>query len=371
VQLKSVALTDPQINASDFLDAGPQASFPSSMLAAVYRAPRRLTVEERTVPAIGPQDVLVEVSHCGICGTDLHLVLEGMGRPGSVGGHEYSGRIVALGDRVEGWALGDPVVGGPQPGCGSCEYCRSGRPVLCSGRPLIDLDEFEGAFAEYVRVRASQLVRVPDHLPLRSAALAEPLAVALHALTRSGIRPGQRALVMGAGPIGLLVVATLRARGIEDVTVSEPAAARRSRALEVGAAHVQHPEELEAQGLPFRLVGSPVDVVFECSGRPAAMESGLTQLKRAGTLVLVRTGLARPTFDHNRILLNELVVTGAFNYDAGGFEEALRLLDSGALPVEQLIEREDVSLGGMLEALFELEHGVRAAKVMVAPRAAT
>ena len=85
---------------------------------------------------------------------------------------------------------------------------------------------------------------------------------------------------------------------------------------------------------------------------------------------MVGTGLQRPSFDHNRILLNELIVTGAFNYDAGGFEEALKLLDSGVLPVEQLIEREDVPLGGMLEALFELEHGMRAAKVMVAPRTA-
>ncbi|HBZ68364.1 MAG TPA: hypothetical protein DEP35_00830 [Deltaproteobacteria bacterium] len=362
---------DSEIDGSSLSGAAFQAGFPSSMLAAVYRAPRCLAVEERAVPRIGPRDVLIEVSHCGICGTDLHLVLEGMGRPGSVGGHEYSGRIVARGDEVEGWELGDPVVGGPRPGCGSCEYCGAGRPVLCSRRSLVDLDTYEGAFAEYVRLHESQLVRVPPRLALRHAALAEPLAVALHALTRSGIRPGQRALVMGAGPIGLLLVAALRARGIDDVSVSEPAARRRARALEVGAARVQHPEELETQGLPFRLVGSPVDVVFECSGRPAAMESGLTQLKRAGMLVIVGTGLARPTFDHNRILLNELVVTGAFNYDAGGFEEALRLLESSVLPVEQLIEREDVTLDGMLDALFELEHGVRAAKVMVAPRVAT
>jgi len=358
-----------QIERSSTSPVGSDACFPSSMRAAVYRAPRLLAVEERRVPTIGPKDVLIEVSHCGICGTDLHFVLEGMGRPGSVGGHEYSGRIVAHGSEVAGWALGDAVVGGPRPGCGSCEYCRADRPVLCSGRSLVDLDGFEGAFAEYIRVHESQLVRIPDRLPLRHAALAEPLAVALHALTRSGIRPGQRALVMGAGPIGLLVVAALRARGIDEVSVSEPGTARRARAVEVGAACVQHPEELETQGMPFRLVECPVDVVFECSGRPAAMEAGLTQLRRAGTLVLVGTGLARPKFDHNRILLNELVVTGAFNYDARGFEDALRLLASGALPVEQLIEPEDVSLKGMLEALFELEHGVRAGKVMVAPRA--
>ena len=356
------------MDSSRLPQADSRGCLPSSMRAAVYRAPRRLEVERRSVPSIGPHDVLIEVSHCGICGTDLHFVLEGMGRPGSVGGHEYSGRIVARGDQVTVWSLGDPVVGGPRPGCGSCEYCRAGRPVLCTGRSPLDLDGFQGAFAEFVRVHESQLVRVPSRLPLRHAALAEPLAVALHALTRSGIGPGQRALVTGAGPIGLLLIAALRARGIHDVSVSEPAAARRQRALDVGATRVTHPDELEVQKLPFRLVESPVDVVFECSGRPAAMESGLTQLKRAGTMVIVGTGLARPAFDHNRIILNELVVTGAFNYDTGGFEEALELLQSGVFPVERLIEPEDIPLGGMLEALFELERGVRAAKVMVAPK---
>lgn len=336
------------------------------MRAAVYRGERRLAIEELPTPRPGPGEALVEVSHCGVCGTDLHLVLEGMGRPGSVGGHEYAGRVAALGDAVAGWSVGDAVVGGAVPGCGACPPCRAGRPSLCRQRARLD-GAFQGAFAEYVRVSSERLVRVPASLPLRTAALAEPLAVALHAVTRGGVEPGARVLVTGAGPIGLLVVAALRARGIADVVVSEPAPRRRRRAGELGAA-VCEPEALSVPTMPFQVVDAPFDVALECSGRPDAMEAALGQLGPGGTLVLVGTGMRRPRLDHNRILLQELVVTGAYEYDAGGFDRALALLADDALPTGLLIEPEDVPLSGLGAALERLAAGELAGKVMVVPR---
>ncbi len=128
------------------------AKLPLTMPAAVYKKPRQLDVEERPVPAPGPGEVLLEVSHCGICGTDLHLVLEGMGRPDSIGGHEYSGRIAALGAGVEGWQLGESVVGTGDRGCGRCSYCRAGRPSLCSSRQAYG-GEFQGAAGAEVSPR--------------------------------------------------------------------------------------------------------------------------------------------------------------------------------------------------------------------------
>ena len=199
------------------------SSLPQSMRAAVYRKPRVLEIEDTPVPEPGAGEVLIEVSHCGICGTDLHMVLEGMGLPDTIGGHEYSGRIVATGSAVEGWAIGDEVVGTGHRGCGSCEGCGAGRPSLCSGRTVLG-GGGSGAFAGYKKLAVEQLVRVPAGLSLREAALAEPLAVALHALTVGRAAAGQRALVTGAGPLGLLVIAALRAQGIDDVTVSEPSA---------------------------------------------------------------------------------------------------------------------------------------------------
>jgi 2-desacetyl-2-hydroxyethyl bacteriochlorophyllide A dehydrogenase len=340
---------------------------PARMRAAVYQGKRNLVVEDRPVPQLGPHDVLLEVSHCGICGTDLHMILEGMASPGAIGGHEFSGRIAALGSDVEGWRLGEAVTGGPSPACGRCAACLAGRSTLCAERTPVGGGDFQGAFAEYARVRDSQLLRVPEGLSLRAAALMEPLAVALHGLTLAAIVPEQRVLVTGAGPIGLLSVAALRARGVEDVRVSEPAPARRERAGKLGARTLE-PEQLELPPLPFTLVDDPVDAVLECSGNPAAMEAGLAQLRRAGTLVFVGTGMRRPRLDHNRILLNELVVTGAFCYDDDGCRSALDLLASGQLDTETLIESNAVGLDGMLGALEELEAGRLAAKVMVVPR---
>jgi (R,R)-butanediol dehydrogenase/meso-butanediol dehydrogenase/diacetyl reductase len=337
------------------------------MAAAVYRGPRRLEVEELPVPHPGPGDVLVEVSHCGVCGSDLHFVLDGWGRPGSVGGHEYAGRVVGLGDGVTGWEVGDAVVGGPRPTCGRCRACEAGRPSLCAGRDSPGAGGPDGAFAGYVEVPAGALVPVPDGLDLRTAALAEPLAVALHAIARSGVQPGGRALVCGAGPIGALAIAALRAQDVE-VVVTEPGESRRRLAARLGA-EVRTPDELDVPpfGDPGRIVDGAVDVALECSGKAPAMESALTQLVRGGTLVLVGAGIDPPRFDQNRILVNELVVTGSFEYGADGVGEAVRLLASGTLPVDDLVEPTDVALPDLLGAMERLATGELAGKVLVTP----
>lgn len=346
----------------------PFPSLPARMRAAVYRERGRLDVEERPLPQLGPHEVLLRVSHCGVCGSDLHMVMEGWGRPDSIGGHEYSGRIAALGSEVRGWQLGEPVVGGPEPGCGACDYCRSRRPGLCRARSSPGVHGFQGAFAEYTKVDEAQLLRLPEGLSLREAALAEPLAVALHAIGLAGARPGARVLVTGAGPIGALSVAALRARGVEDVRVSEPLPARRELALKLGAARVLEPGELELPGMPFARVEDPCDVVLECSGHPDAFHAALAQLVPGGRLAIVGSGMRRPRLDTNRILLNELLVTGAYCYDENGVADALELLASGRLPTRRLIEAEDVALEGLGEAMRGLVEGRLAAKVMVAPQ---
>lgn len=343
------------------------SDLPETMQVAVYKKPRVLQIEERAVPTLEADEVLLEVSHCGICGTDLHIVLEGMGRPDSVGGHEYSGRIVALGSAVRDWTIGDEVVGAGAPSCGTCMFCQAGRPSLCTRRAEYG-GEFLGAFARFKKLRANELIRVPKGVGLREAALAEPLAVAMHALTVGSAAAGQRVLVTGAGPLGLLVIAALAARGADDITVSEPSELRRAAAGRVGATTLAVPEELEPPPMPFTIVDAPFDLAFDCSGNPRAMEAALGQLRRMGTLVIVGTGMRRPKFDHNRILMNELVVTGAYCYDTNGFETALELLASGALPTEHLIEPTDVPLDDLFGALEALERQELAGKVMIVPQ---
>src|SRR5262245_49303306 len=183
------------------------------MPAAVLRGPGVLAIEEVPTPALGPTYVLVEVDHCGVCGSDLHLVLEGWGQAGSIPGHEWTGVVADVGSAVTRWQPGDAVVGGPSVRCGTCRHCVAGRPSLCSGRDTPGTDVSYGAFARFTASAEDELLALPEGLASRTAALTEPLAVALHGITRAGARPGQRALVSGAGPIGALTIAALRAIG--------------------------------------------------------------------------------------------------------------------------------------------------------------
>jgi len=336
------------------------------MPAAVYDGAGVLTVRTIPVPAPGPEDVLVEVSHCGICGTDLHLVHGDIARPGSVLGHEWSGTVASLGPGVTGWSVGDEIVATPDPGCGVCRACRRGRPSVCLRREPPDFLSFRGAFTRYVTVPARRLARLPAGLTTRVAALTEPTAIALHAVTLSGVEPGDRILVTGAGPVGLLTTAVLGAKGCRDVTVVEPSAVRRERALGVGAARAVDPSALEvpAVGLPVR---APYTVVFECSGHASAAEAALDQLDYAGTFMFVGTGHDLPRVNHNRVIVLELTLMGSYNYDAGGFADATALLAGGGLPTDQLIAPVDCTLDGIAATFAALGRAEIAGKVLVRP----
>lgn len=344
------------------------SSLPETMRVAVYKGDRRVDVEERSVPKPGEGEVLLAVDYCGVCGSDVHLVLEGWGRPGPVGGHELSGTVVAVGPGVTRWSVGDLVVGGPSPRCGTCEYCRQGRSSLCTTRGAVGESPSNGAFADYMLAREAALIALPTGLGLREAALAEPLTVALHGITRSGAGPSDRVLVTGGGPIGTLTVAALVHQGVAEVVMSEPSPVRRALGAELGATTVA-PEELVVPTSPSTIVENPFDVAIECSGHASAMEQALAQLKRAATLVFVGAGMRRPKIDSNRVLLNELTITGAFCYDDGGFEDALRLLSSPAFPRHLLVEPVDIGLEDLRGAIERLGAGEIPAKVLVSPKA--
>ena len=388
-----------------------------------------MEVADVAVPELGPGDVLVEIAYCGVCGTDLHMVLDGWGVPDTVFGHEWAGRVTAAGAeaRID---VGTPVVGRPWIECRQCDSCLAGRPALCAQRPLAGADDYHsGGFARYLVADWRNLTAVPDGLSLIHAAYAEPLAVAMHAITRAGAiprgpgteahdrhtdttpsehdteahtyrtgaiprgpgteahdhhtdttpsehdteahtrqtdtKPGGRAMVFGCGPIGAAVVAVLATQGI-DVTVVEPQERRRSLARRLGAS-VRQPEELEAPGHPGQVPDDAVEWVFETSGARRAAQAGLAQLAHGGTMVLVGTGLDYPKLDTSRVILNELVITGAYEYDPDGLPAALRLIASGRLPMDMLVEPEPVDLDGLLDIMGRLRSGEVAGKAMVKP----
>ncbi|HEX4491127.1 MAG TPA: alcohol dehydrogenase catalytic domain-containing protein [Acidimicrobiia bacterium] len=343
------------------------SALPTMMPAAVYLGDGVVEAQELPVPELQDGGAIVEVSHCGICGTDLHFVLEGMGRKGAVFGHEWSGTLVALGpDARTDVPMGTTVVAADRPGCGRCRSCRAGRPSVCSERAAPNFFGGTGAFARYKHVDASSLLPLPAGVSLRDAALTEPLAVAMHAHTLSGARPDDRVLVTGAGPVGTLMIAVLRAAGIDDITVSEPAPLRRERAAALGA-RVVSPDSLSRAPM-----GRPVDeaftLAFECSGRAVAAEAALDQLDRAGTFLFLGTGSDAPRVNHNRVIILEQTIMGSYNYDDHGFAKALDLIASGKLPLDLLIEPEDFPLDQVGTTMQRLGAGELASKALVVPR---
>ena len=219
------------------------------MSAAVYQRPGEVRIEERPVPPPGPGQVLVEVGHCGICGSDIHMIVDGWGKPGVVEGHEWTGVVAAVGPDVDGLGAGRRGRRRPAPRCGRCRRCLEGQPSQCEdrGRSMTDDLAVDGAFADYILVDSRSLLR-----PAPTASIARaPRRWPNRSPSRSTASPAARSadgdsvMVLGAGPIGALSVAALVARGLGPVTVVEPGAARQELARTLGADSVIHPDELE------------------------------------------------------------------------------------------------------------------------------
>ena len=334
--------------------------------SAVYRSRGVVEVEDRPMRTPAGGEVVVEVDYCGVCGSDLHLIVEGWGTPGDVLGHEWTGTVVEVGDGVSEFAPGQRVLSADDPKCGACEACAAGRPAQCENQDPMT-GEFDGAFATHVLSSASGLMAVPDGLDLRTAALAEPLAVSLHAITRADLAPGSTVLVQGAGPIGVLAAAALNHQG-HHVTVSEPTELRAELARSIGL-EVVHPDTLPTFDLSQvdTMADPAYHAVIDTSGKAAAVEVGFQQLRRGGTIVMVGTSLERPSFDPNRMIVMELGVRGCFIYDKHGFERAVELLGDPAFPAERLIDPAEYGLEGVAEAAARLAAGDHAGKVMIRP----
>jgi (R,R)-butanediol dehydrogenase / meso-butanediol dehydrogenase / diacetyl reductase len=242
---------------------------------------------------------VVTVAYTGLCGTDLHICQgdHPRARPGIILGHEVAGR---LRDPARGWPAGTPVLVNPLLSCGECRSCLAGNAHVCEQLGLLGIDAPGGA-ADYLAVPEDQLVRLPDGVSLRVAALIEPLAVAVRAIRRSGLRLGQRVHVVGAGPVGLLIANCARLSGASDVTVSEPAPQRAAT----------------ASGFGFGLAETPdhrADVVFDCTGHPAVAPVVLGWAANSGTVVTVGTYPGVVPTDLQSVTLRELTIIGTRVY---------------------------------------------------------
>jgi 2-desacetyl-2-hydroxyethyl bacteriochlorophyllide A dehydrogenase len=325
--------------------------------AAAWLAPERIEPTERERPRAGAGQAVVAVAVCGICGSDLHSYKSGFAaRPGQVLGHELAGTVVEA-PGVAGLEPGARVVVRPLIPCGECDACRRGDPQLCADGIARSIGYgSDGGFAEQVLVPRAEVgltvFPLPDSVDDRAAALVEPLAVALHAVRQAPRVEGAEALVLGAGTIGLGVVAFLKLGGAAKVTVVDPSPLRREAAVKIGVDAVVDPLAGEAKpGGPPAAPGADAapgtasagpesaDVVFECAGAARTISDAIKAVRPGGAVVVSALFGRRIEFSPDRLTAKEALLIGAYGY-RDEFADVIESLASGAIDAETLISHE-------------------------------
>lgn len=321
-----------------------------------------LKVETLPDPMPEAGEVVVRVVRCGICGSDLHMTEDatyGKGA-GDVLGHEFAGEVVALGRGVERLALGDLVSVIPLASCGHCANCLAGEPAWCAHFGLQG-----GGYAEYAVTRPNQCVMLPKSTSLADGAIIEPLAVALHGVNMSGMRTGDRVLILGAGPIGLAVAFWARRAGAARVVVQDIADHQRDRAIAMGASGFVVDLADPVAGAE-RALGGKADVVFECVGLPGLIAQAVDQVRVRGTILLLGLCTRPDTFNSFAMLSKEVrLVTSAF-FTRQEYQAALDALDAGAAEPRHLIT-DTITLADTPERFEALRQRTHDCKVLIAP----
>jgi (R,R)-butanediol dehydrogenase / meso-butanediol dehydrogenase / diacetyl reductase len=317
--------------------------------------------------------VTIDITLCGICGTDIASFRSGHLHSPSVCGHEWVGTVADVGPTVEGFDTGDRVVIAVPPACGSCPECQSGlgehcRRVSAVARGRDPLAPPHGGFAPSINVEAARVLHAHPDLTDSEAAQVEPATVAFHGVRRSRVVPGDTVVVQGAGPIGLFAVQFARAAGAGHVMIVEPSEMRRRIGLELGASMAVAPEEA-ADAVQAQTRGMGADVVFECSGVPSLLQTAV-DLTRSGGLVSLLSFLAQPaTINAARWLAKEITVIASNAFTHDDFHRSMTFLADGRVTAAPLHTR-TVSLDRLEATLRELSAGPSDdIKVLVDPRA--
>jgi (R,R)-butanediol dehydrogenase/meso-butanediol dehydrogenase/diacetyl reductase len=325
-----------------------------------------LRIGESGMPEPAEDEVLLGVAACGICGSDLHMTEDpatfGLSE-GFVLGHEFAGEILRCGSAVTGLRPGDRVAVAPMRGCGRCESCRRGEPAWCPDMRLIG-----GGYAEFAAVAARQCRLLPDDLPTEEGALAEPVAVGLHAVMRSGLKPGDNVLVLGAGPIGLLVAFWARRLGARHVVVADLNRHQEERALAVGATGFT----LSGTGLAAEIRGSMgglPDIVFECVGKRGLIDFACQLVRVHGTVVGVGLCVGGDEWDPFAALSKEIQVVFAAFFSMAEFATALEALGTGKFRPQALVTGR-IGFGAVPETFEALRRRTTQCKVLIAADAA-
>lgn len=334
----------------------------NSMAALVYEAPKQMFLRDVPLPALQPNEVLIRVAYSGICGSELsgYEGKNSLRKPPLIMGHEFSGYIDQIGDqaalRRPELTVGLPVTANPLVTCGRCDYCISGRQSLCSQRKLLSA-ALPGSNAEYVVVPADSVYRLPHGMSLTDAALAEPVACAIHSAELVKPRPGESGLVFGAGPIGLFMIQALFDYGLKTIYCADLNPQRLAMAESLGAIPVQAADLV-----------NQVDVVVDAVGVSATRQACVTAVRSGGRVVFV--GLHEPdtTLPIHDIVRREIVCYGSFAYTPLDFRHALEGLSGKRYGLNESWTRIEPLANGT--ACFEeLLHGSTVAKIWLTPSA--
>ena len=339
------------------------------MLAALYAGNETFRIVQRQPRPPGTGEVQLEVAYVGICGTDLHIkrgAMDGRVAIPAVIGHEMSGTVAAAGKGVSAWSPGDRVTVMPLDWCNRCPACAAGHQHVCQNLVFVGIDS-GGAMQQAWTVPERLLIRLPPELRLEFGALSEPVAVAVHDVRRGGVARGERVLVGGGGPIGLLIACVAAAEGAE-VVVSEPNRYRRSVAARLGLRAIDPAAgDLNAL-LDSWTGGAGVDAAFEVSGSVPGLEAATHALRVRGRLVVVAIHNQPVPVDLFHVFWRELELIGARVYERRDFERAVALLANGAIPTAELISAVE-PLERAPEAFEALESGSGVVKVLIDCRA--
>lgn len=336
------------------------------MKAAVYHGPGDLRVEEVPVRKLKDNEVKIQVKYCGICGTDIHIFHGDGGccdvTPPLVPGHEFSGVVAEVGAGVKTVKVGDRVTGDPNDMCGECYFCKNGMQHFCKNNIGIGTT-VDGGFAEYVIMREKQVYKVSDDLSFIEAAMAEPISCCLHGIDLCNIKAGDTVLVMGGGPIGMIMMQLAKNAGASKVIMSEPVEEKREQALKLGATKTIDPlhEDVEAVLAEYC---ENVNVVIECVGNVHTQADAVRFAGRGATIMYF--GLAAPEESFpirpDDIFKKELHITSSY-INPYSFERAIQILESGTVELESLITNV-VPLDNIADVFTKPEYR-RTGKVMI------
>ncbi|HSW36674.1 MAG TPA: alcohol dehydrogenase catalytic domain-containing protein [Candidatus Limnocylindrales bacterium] len=336
------------------------------MKALVLNGPEDMQVIEKPKPQPGPGEALIKVGFCGICGSDLHAYKAGMFPYGMTVGHEYAGIIESVGPGVTEWCPGQRVTGTASLACHDCRPCRDGQDNICKAMNVIGVTR-DGAMADYLLVPEESLCEIPSGMPLEYGALVEPLSVAVHAINKVEATAEEIAVVVGAGTVGLFVLAELKRQGLNKVIVLEVNPARAAVACQMGADVVLNPLRDNVDDHLYRLTdGAGADLVFECVGLPDTIRDAGNLSRQGGTVLILGICEIPVEIFFLGLVTREIQLRTSYGATAEEFRRALCILAEGGIDLKPIISR-IVSLEEIRDSGFDslLEKSCPDVKVLV------